>query len=283
MANLDRRAALIASHRRNGIDFVEVANRAQTILTVHFLNSVPVQGSLLGTPAITGGEVIPSVAVLPVHDADWGWDDGHEVLTLHVAAPGDFSDYTLTLRSHVLDDFFASVVFSFKAGCPSDLDCATTPPPCPPPEGDVPPITYLAKDFLSFRQALLDFSTLRYPNWSERSEADFGVMFAEALSAVADELSYTQDRFAGEASLLTATQRRSALRHARLVDFELLPALAATTMLQFDVAAGTTSLPHGVAVIAAGADGTPITFETGFGLRDASTPPPANVFIQPNF
>ena len=65
----------------------------------------------------------------------------------------------------------------------------------------MPPIDYLAKDFLSFRQALLDFSALRYPEWQERSEADFGVMFLEALSALADDLSYTQDRVAAEATL----------------------------------------------------------------------------------
>ena len=34
-------------------------------------------------------------------------------------------------------------------------------------------------------------------------------MFMEALSAVADELSYLQDRVAAESALLTATQRRS--------------------------------------------------------------------------
>ena len=47
-------------------------------------------------------------------------------------------------------------------------------------------------------------------------------------------------------------------------------------MLQFDVAAGVTQIPHGVAVVAPGADGAPITFETGFGLRDTSLPPPAS-------
>ena len=118
--------------------------------------------------------------------------------------------------------------FSFKAGCPSDLDCQPPPPLCPPLAGDAPPIDYLAKDFLSFRQALLDFSALRYPHWQERSEADFGVMFLEALSALADDLSYTQDRVAAEATLITATQRRSVVRHARLVDYEPQPALAAT-------------------------------------------------------
>lgn len=277
MASLDRRAAVAASTSVNGIDFVEIANQAQTLLRVHFLNAVPVDGTFSGGPTITGGETITSVSVLPIAPADWGWDDGHVVLTLRVAAPGDFSIYTLSLpASPVVDAFFASVPFSFKAGCPSDLDCAPAAEPCPPEGGTAPSITYLAKDFLSFRQALLDFSTLNYPAWIERSEADFGVMFAEALSAIADELSYTQDRFAGESSLLTATQRRSVLRHGRLVDYELLPAQAATTMLQFDVSLGTTALPHGLAVIAPGADGAPITFETGLGLHDTTAPPVAN-------
>jgi hypothetical protein len=271
----DRRAQLIQSTTTNGIDFVAIGDTAQTLLQVHFLNAVPVQGSLTGRITITGGETIPTVNVLPITPADWGWDDGHAVLTLHVAAPGDFSQYLLTIPSSTLDSFFSAVPFSFKAGCPSDLDCQPLPPDCPPPTGDAPPINYLAKDFLSFRQALLDFSTLRYPSWKERSEADFGVMFLEALSALADDFSYQQDRVAGEASLITATQRRSVRRHAKLVDYDPNPALGATTMLQFDVAPAVAQIPHGVVVVAPSAEGTPITFETGFGLRDTSAPPPA--------
>jgi hypothetical protein len=295
MIDRDRRAKVLASLVFNGIDFVEVVNTAQTMLRVHFLNAVNVAVPQTGTPTITGGETIPTVAVLPVSPADWGWDDGHAVLMLRVTAPGDFSEYTLTIPSPVIDRFFDHVGFSFKANCPSDLDCETPPAPCPPPAGNPPPIDYLAKDFLSFRQALLDFSALRYPSWQERSEADFGVMFLEALSAIADELSYTQDRVAREATLLTATQRRSVVRHARLVDYEPAPAVAAGALsqqqvqqlgtaalqplqLQFDVADGTTLIPHGLAVIAQGPDGTPVTFETGPGLRDRGTAPvpPAN-------
>jgi hypothetical protein len=276
MATLDRRAAVLASTHVNGIDFVEVANTAQTLLRVHFLNAVNVQGTLTGAPTISGGETIPTVAMLPIGPGDWGWDDGHAVLTLRVSAPGDFSDYTLLVPSPVLDAFFAQVTFSFKAGCPSDLDCATPATACPPVTGNAPPIDYLAKDFLSFRQALLDFSTLRYPAWQERSEADFGVMFLEALSAVADDLSYTQDRIANEASLLTATQRVSTLRHARLVDYEPTPAVGATTWLQFEVAAGVAVIAHHQAVMAGASDGTVVTFETGRGLGDASPPPVAN-------
>ena len=276
MASRDRRAKVLASTVVNGIDFVEVANAAQTLLRVHFLNAVTVTLAPNQAPTITGGESISTVTVLPIPASAWGWDEGHLTLTLQVEAPGDFSNYTLTVFASGLDPFFDWISFSFKAGCPTDLDCAAVTPLCPPLEGDPPPIEYLAKDFLSFRQALLDFSTLRYPAWQERSEADFGMMFLEALSAVADDLSYTQDRIAAEATLMTATQRRSAVRHARLVDYEATPPISATTWLQFEVADGITSIPHKLAATAPAPDGTPVTFETGTGLGDKSTPPPAS-------
>jgi hypothetical protein len=285
----DRRAAILVSTRFNGIDFVEIGNAQQTLLYVHFLNAVSVRGSLSGLPTIDGGETIPTVAVLPIADADWGWDEEHLVLSLRVAAPGDFSTYRLTIPSPVLDPFAAHIAFSFKAGCPSDLDCQPVTPPCPPAEADTPPINYLSKDFLSFRQALLDFSSLRYPNWQERSEADFGMMFAEALSALADDLSYSQDRIAAEAALVTATQRRSVVRHARLVDYEPAPLCSASVMLQFDVGPDVTSIPDGLQVTGQAPDGSPIPFETGAslanrlidpltgGLRPAPPATPANV------
>jgi hypothetical protein len=268
MTPRDRRAAVLASTIFNGIDFIEIANEQQTQLNVHFLNDVAVKGTLAAPPTIDGGETIRSVAVLPIADSDWSFDEEHIVLTLRVAATGDFSTYQVTIPSPALDPFFDHVPFSFKAGCPSDLDCRAVPPPCPPSAGDAPPIDYLAKDFLSFRQALLDFSALRYPNWQERSEADFGVMFLEALSALADDFSYTQDRVAAEAALPTATQRRSLVRHARLVDYEPAPNASASVMLQFDVAPGITEIAHGLAAIAPAPDGTPVPFETGTSLTE---------------
>jgi len=276
MASRDRRAKVLASAVVNGIDFVEIANSQQTLLRVHFLNAVTVTLSPTQAPTITGGETIATVAVLPIPASAWGWDEGHLTLTLAVEAPGDFSTYALTIFGTGLDPFFDWIEFSFKAGCPSDLDCAAVTAPCAPLVGDPPPIEYLAKDFLSFRQALLDFSTLRYPAWQERSEADFGMMFLEALSAVADDLSYTQDRIATEATLMTATQRRSVVRHARLVDYEAKPPVSASTWLQFDVAEGQEAIPHRLAATAPAPDGTPVTFETGAGLRDTSPWPPAS-------
>jgi hypothetical protein len=188
---------------------------------------------------------------------------------LHVAAPGDFSYYTLQIVNTALDPFYDHVQFSFKALCSSNLDCETAPAPCPPPSGTLPPITYLAKDFLSFRKALSDFSALRYPGWQERSEADFGVMFMEALCSVADDLSYSQDRIAAEATIDTATQRRSMIRLARLVDYEPMPATASSVLLQLEVTSG--PIPSGVLVSAPQPDGTWIDFETGTGLIDPDT------------
>jgi predicted phage baseplate assembly protein len=275
----DRRAELLKSTAAlNGIDFVEIASKQQTTLRVHFLNDVQLRGTLSAAPVIDGGEKIRTVAVLPINDATaWSVDDTHLVLTLQVLAPGDFSNYTLHLQSPFLDPFFATVQFSFKALCPSDLDCEPAPIQCPPVTANIPPIDYLAKDFLSFRQALLDFSALRYPQWQERSEADFGMMFLEALAASADDLSYTQDRIAAEATLATATQRRSVVRHARLVDYEPTPATAACVLLQFEVARGVTSIRDGQGVLASVPDGTPIVFETGTSLVNRLIDPTTGV------
>ncbi|MDD5034292.1 MAG: hypothetical protein PHE55_06000, partial [Methylococcaceae bacterium] len=155
----DRLAKLKASTVRNGIDFVEVASNDQKTLIVHFINDVEVKsgiGDILQAVSITGGERIPVVPVNPIHDMDWKTVAGNLQLTLTVDEPGDFSYYTLTLNSAVLDDYFKRAVFSFKIRCPSTLDCADQPPPCPEEKADLPPIDYLAKDFLSFRKALSD-------------------------------------------------------------------------------------------------------------------------------
>src|SRR5262245_21901026 len=102
----DRRLKVLKSKVFNGIDFVEISTDAETTLTVHFLNAVPLQGTVSATPTIDGGETIRTVAVNPIRDAtDWGFDGNHLVLHLTVAAPGDFSTYTLELQSTKLDSF----------------------------------------------------------------------------------------------------------------------------------------------------------------------------------
>src|SRR5882762_817687 len=94
----DRRKLLLKSPDLNGIDFVEIANDAQTRLRVHFFNAVEITGVMPDAATISGGESIPDVPVNPINAArDWSMDENHPVLTLTVPWPGDFSTYTLGL------------------------------------------------------------------------------------------------------------------------------------------------------------------------------------------
>jgi Baseplate J-like protein len=288
----DRRQLLAAKGAKlNGIDFVDVAP-GQTQLFVHFQNAISLKGSLSGSSPvrIDGGEVISTVAVTPIDEStDWSLDSqGRPILALSVLAPGDFSTYRLTIRSPNLDPFFDQVPFTFKADEPPTLDCAIPVPGSPEPPDLPVSIDYLAKDFASFRQALSEFSALRYPAWVERSEADLGVVVMEALAAIADELSYYQDRVAAESTLQTATQRSSVVRHARLVDYEPTPATVATTWLQLDVSTPPPPTPPAPALTswtidtplqfgALGADGSVVAFEIedpAVGLVSSPTGPP---------
>jgi len=281
----DRRKFLLSAGATwNGIDYVEVATADERTLLVHILNQVTVRGTLVtapGSPPVTieGGEVITSIAVSPIDEASaWTADnEGRPVLTVTVEAPGDFSPCRLSVASTKLDPYFAAAAFSFKANCPSTLDCRPATPSCPPPEPLRVPIDYLAKDFGSFVQALSKFSAQRYAAWLERSEADVGMVVMEVLAAMADELSYFQDRVAGESLLGTATQPLSLLHLARLVDYEPVPATVATALLQFEVTAGTTAITTPVHCQALSAGGGVIDFEVGNGLADPATGGPATI------
>ncbi|HET9060624.1 MAG TPA: baseplate J/gp47 family protein, partial [Acidimicrobiales bacterium] len=267
---MDRLAAIIQSTKWNGIDWVEVPCDDETTLRVHFLNTVAV--TLVGQQpvTITGTGPVPVVTVAPVTSADWSvTDEGRPVLTLHAQTEGDFSEYELSIAAEGLDSWFSRVRFSFKAGCPSTMDCASACPTCPTDDEPLPPIDYLAKDFNSFRKALSDYATLAYPGWVERDEADLGMVMMELLAATADELSYLQDRVASEAAFATCTERRSLVRHARLVDYEPAPAMSAQVLVQVDVQSG--PLPSGAVVFAPLADGTTISFEIGEGLANPTS------------
>ena len=154
-------------------------------------------------------------------------DDTMEVVT---DKAGDFSTYTLRVvvrdahgnyQPHpAFDPRYDRVEFSFKVDCPSDLDCKQA-LVCPPEPRDEPEINYLAKDYASFRQLILDRLALVMPEWQERHVPDLGIALVEVLAYAGDHLSYYQDAVATEAYLDTARQRISVRRHARLVDYVL--------------------------------------------------------------
>ena len=214
----------------NGLDHVEVSDDHRT-LTVSFLAKAPA-GLGPGNIKITGGQQVTGITAVAVRlcaDDDPEIDD---CLQVTVSQPGDASCYQLCLvqtdaRGRPtgvplagLDPRYACVSFSFMAGCPTGLDCAAE-PACLPQAVPEPDLSYLAKDFASFRQLLLDRLALIMPDWQETHEPDIGMAIVELLSWVGDELSYYQDAVGTEAYLQTARLRISVRRHLTLIDYRL--------------------------------------------------------------
>jgi hypothetical protein len=228
----ERRRESVRQHEKLcGLDYLEVGPKPET-LTVHFLGKSP-HGSHKLTEKnvlIEGGRRIRNINARSVVTHTTGDPEFDDTLEVVVDRAGDFSTYTLRIvardsqgrpQPHPLfDPRYDSVDFSFKVDCPSDLDCKSE-SQCPPEERPQPEISYLAKDYASFRQLILDRLALVMPDWQERHVPDIGIALVELLAYAGDYLSYYQDAVATEAYLDTARLRISVRRHARLVDYQL--------------------------------------------------------------
>lgn len=109
-----------------------------------------------------------------------------------------------------------------------------------------PAINYLAKDYASFRQLVLDRLAIIMPGWRERHAADLGMALVEVLAFTGDRLSYLQDAVATEAYLETARRRISVRRHARLVDYQVHEGCNARTYVQIQAGQDASFDPHDV-------------------------------------
>jgi predicted phage baseplate assembly protein len=211
----ERRAKAREQHF-NGIDYVEVDDgKPQVIAT--FLCQAP-DAIVPANVRIEGGRPVRVVDVSVSRYADPTRDDA---VRITLDRRGDASTYTLTLVG--LDDFdprYASAVFSFAGPCRDELDCAPV-DDCPPAMYPEPVLSYLAKDYASFRALILDRLALVRPDWTERHVPDLGVTLVELLAYAGDQLSYFQDAVATEAYLDTARRRVSLRRHLRLIDHRL--------------------------------------------------------------
>jgi hypothetical protein len=235
-----RRERILASADWNGIDYIEVEDD-QRSLCVHLFGRIP---AVIGAAniRICGGRRIRDIAITGVeihHTDDPELDD---CLRVYVDRAGDFSTYCLCIGVAAkpaadecgfvkpgetgpdwtpfpgFDLRYSCAEFSFKAGCPSVLDCKTD-TACVAPPLLAPAIDYLAKDYASFRRLLLDRLAVTLSDWHERHVPDIGIALVEVLAYVADRLSYFQDAVATEAYLDTARRRISVRRHLRLVDY----------------------------------------------------------------
>lgn len=273
----DRRREKVREHHTlNGIDFLEVSDAGpagtpapQKFLLLHFIKPL-VSGVLHAANfRIEGGERITNIAV---REPTIGTDP--EVLWVEVSTPGDFSTYTLRIVSGLdqitppagFDPQLSFVDFSFKVECPTDFDCRET-AVCPPAPRSEPEIDYLAKDYSSFRQLMLDRMAVLTPEWRERNPADMGVALVELLAYVGDYLSYQQDAVATEAYLGTARRRISIRRHARLVDYKMHDGSNARVWVQVRVSASLT-MPAGTQLMT-GLGGFGTRIEPGSGGHES--------------
>lgn len=244
----------------NGIDYVEVvtspAAENERVLQVFFIpkdptnvagqaNLVLLMQKLPTAPqevTIQGGVRVQNIQVLGVTFVV-------DHIEVSVSEPGDFSDYTLTISDPAVDIFYGQVQFNFKAGCPTHFDCRPQ-QICPPQLLSQPVIDYMAKDYASFRKALLDLIPTLKPSWTERHEADIGMALLELLAYVGDQLSYYQDAVSNELFLGSARQRISVRRLVRLIDYQMHDGASARAFIYLQLAAGTTGvLPTGTQVL----------------------------------
>ncbi len=283
--NPERRTLVKEHPTLNGIDYLEVwdsqaptGSPRQRTLLVHCFKKI--SGLTRDNVLITGGVRVTPIKVLWAYPATGipappapnavinkaeskllgQLPDRDNVLVVRTDAAGDYSTYTLKLVKSASDDsppadfdlLLSQVDFLFKVECPSDFDCKSS-QVCPEEKLLAPSINYLAKDYESFRQLILDRLAVTMPNWQERNPADLGIALVELLAYAADHLSYYQDAVATEAYLGTARSRVSLRRHARLLDYQINEGANARVWVCFEVAQGSSAdgftLPAGTVLL----------------------------------
>ncbi len=305
--NENRKAAVLGNPSINGIDYLEILDNAeakaipslvQRTLLVYCLKPVPTTLTannvlITGGESITGitaewlGPASPPQSQATANEQNYfkNLPNAQNILVVRTSEWGDFSPYCFRLVNNTaaaetdpfqitevltgFDPQLAEVKFSFKVECGPEFDCAPVPPDCPPELPTPPPINYLAKDYTTFRQVMLDRLNQLLPSWDATTEADIGVMLAELVSYACDQLSYHQDAVATEAYLPTARSRISLRRHARLVDYFVHEGCNARVWMQINVN-GPTFLEGKKTRFYTTAPGMPNSLEVGAGNEPAA-------------
>ncbi len=282
-----RRAAVAAHPTQIGLDAIETgvdpADPARHRLELHFIPAVndPSPSKHAGLGGLSAANFRFTAAGEPVDGLLTVVDVDHLTpaspdLTVTVTYAGDASlarrlGSTATLSVELvdvpdLDPFFCRLDFSLDPDAPLAEDLAD---PCPPPPAAAPPVAadYLAKDWASFRQRMLDSLSGALPEWTERNPADLLVTLVELLADGADRASYLQDAVATEAYLGTARLRTSVRRHARLVGYQAGEGTNARVWACF-TASGAGTLPAGTRLLTR-TNGLPPVLAAGGALDQA--------------
>ena len=272
----ERRRQLIRERSLNGIDYVDVEG---SHLCVHFLTGIPAdflpkqknqpmtfddKTAAMQHIVISGGRRVRNIQVTSIDPEPATNRFEESCLGIELDKEGDWSTYTLCFVEtkdgvptdqplRALDPRYACIDFVFHIDCPAQVDCAAV-ASCPPEPRVEPAISYLAKDYATFRQLILDRLAVIMPSWRERHVPDIGIALVELLAYAGDYLSYYQDAVATEQYLDTARLRISVRRHARLVDYAMHEGCNARAFVQLQVQSDvdvdpreiyfTTSPPH---------------------------------------
>lgn len=209
----------------NGIDYVEVSPD-RTTLFVYFIHPLTIALTLDNIEIKRVDSNSPETNRIEVRSLSVF----NQRLTIGVVPPQDLFTYQIALvetRNFAkpqppegIDPKLAQVDFVFRVGERSEFDCQYPSEPQAKRESPLQ-IDYLAKDYSSFRQLMLDRLAVTLPQWQERSPADIGMAMVEVMAYVGDYLSYYQDAVATEAYLGTARKRMSVRRHARLLNYAM--------------------------------------------------------------
>jgi hypothetical protein len=242
-----RRLAVRRSGVVNGIDYVEVVDGPSPglpKLEVRFFHPLPGQEGAVPAqgPALAASNLdLESDASAPqVRIAGPPQSEGN-VLRVAVDRRGNGLPYRLRIVSGPgaldppagFDRVLSQATFTFDPSRVEERDASAR---ALDTEETGPPIDYLAKDYASFRRAMLDRLSSTLLAWTERNPADVGVAIVELLAYAADQLSYRQDAVATEAYLTTARRRSSVRRHARLLDYPMHDGCNARAWVCFQVA-----------------------------------------------
>jgi uncharacterized phage protein gp47/JayE len=124
------------------------------------------------------------------------------------------------------------------------------------------PLDYTSRDFTAIKADLKARIPDFIPEWTDTSDADFGIVMVDLFSHMGDVLNYYIDRIAQEAFLQTATQRQSVLNIASMLGYTPVQQQAATIPVTLDNQA-TPQRNGGVQVVIAPNAGGPVTIPTG--------------------
>ena len=109
-------------------------------------------------------------------------------------------------------------------------------------------VDYTSKDFASMLDRLNQTVDTVFPQWTDRSRANFGNILLESFCFVLDHLTYYQDSYARESRWTTARTRKALISLTKLIGFEPKTSSAATADLEVTFTRATVAPVGGVTV-----------------------------------